>query len=198
MSPSPSLPPLVILAYVMNLALIVYAWTMPRLRNYAAVHLGLDLVRLAFVLVPVGPRPFTGWSFALLLLDGALLLLDVVFLAMFIRLIWFPVAGLMATALVYVGMTYPRLSGEPLESFYCVAMLVGLLYVVGGCVTSKQWRKHVDASSACLLGLAASGLVGTIVALASPGSWYLVQAGNLLAYFLTCVACVNVRTLDRR
>lgn len=181
------------MAYATNLLLIVCAWHLPRLRNYAAAHLALDLVRLGLSFIPCGPRPFVGVDFLLLLLDGALLLLDSVVLASMLQLQWKPVAGLMAAVLAYVVLAYPRLQGDNLEAFYVVAMLVAHFYAAGGAVTSRRWRANADADVALLLGLAATGLVGAVVALAWPGHWQLVQAGNVLAFIMTSVFALMLR-----
>ena len=189
--------PLQAVAYATNVLLIVCAWQSPRLRTYAASHLALDAVRLGLSFVPCGPRPFVGVDFALLLLDGALLLLDAVILAAALRLLWLPVACFAATMLLYVAHAYPRLQGDDLERFYVVAMLVMHFYAAGGSVTSKRWRANADADVALLLGLAATGLVGAIVALAWPGHWHLVQAGNVLAFIVTSIVALMLRETRR-
>lgn len=188
-----SIPPIQLLAYAVKLVLVACAWRYKRTRYYVASHLALDLVRLGISAIPCGPRPFVGIDFALLLLDGALLLAPSVLLAWAMALDWKAVAGLVAFTMGVVSVTYPNVQGEALARVYVASMAAARLYMVAAPIASTKWRRCALVGDYVLWSLAAAGLVGALVVLTWPGQWTLVNSGNITAQTLLCLFCMLAR-----
>jgi len=186
------------MAYATNLLLIVCAWHFPRLRTYAAIHLAFDLARLGLSFAHAGVEPYVGLDKAVMTLDNAMFLADVAVLAHVARVPWLPVVGFMGTMLAYAIGTYPDMHGTRLESFYVLAILVAHTYVAIAAAVAVLLRRDIDADMVMILGLVATGFVGAVIALAWPARWELVQAGNVLAFVVTCAFCIMFRKLDKR
>lgn len=185
-----NIEPVQIAAYVADLVLVACAWRFPRTRWYVATHLALDLTRLHLALVPCGPRPFVGVDYALLLLDGTLLLLPSIALAVAMSLDWRAITGLVAGTMVLVAVAYPNVQGEALERCYVASMASARLYMVVAPIASRKWRRCAVVGDYVLLALAATGLVGAVVSLAWPGHWTLVNCGNVAAHLTLGVLCL--------
>ncbi|MDI3288053.1 hypothetical protein [Polyangium sp. 15x6] len=92
--------------------------------------------------------------------------------------------------MAFVAVASPELSGNALLRFYVAALLTGhvalMLAMVGRVVREGRTMRREEGM---LLVLLAVGLSGSAIALWAP-SWAHVNAVNLTAYALLCLACL--------
>lgn len=172
-------PPIIqIVAYVANLALFIAAWKLPRTRLYVGAMLGADLLRVAFGCVPLRHERS---DMVLYALDGALLLAPIVALAHALRVHVTPVAGALLCVFVACMRMVEQHGMDRAADVYVVALLTTQLYLTFAPLMSRTVRREMSIDVAMLIGLAATGTTGAVVALAWK-DWELVNAGNVLTH----------------
>jgi len=166
----------VLIAYCANLALVALSWRAPRVRFYALGILVLDLLCLLVLLIPSD-------SLAVFALDGILVMASPLLLALALKVDPWPMAGLGGLAVLLALREVQEGRREATEGVYVAAHLVAHLYLVAASSASKEWRKSSDVFSWVLVGLAATGATGAVIAI-TWGAWDLVNTGNVVAHVL--------------
>lgn len=192
-----SLPPAMQLAaYAANIALIVAAWRFPRLRAYALVLLVSDVMRFVAGFVPLH-HDTSMRDLALYGIDGALVLAPMPVLVWALRLEHRAVMGMLACVWCVAMIDAHAARLDDVASAYVASLAVAHLYATIGPFVDRKVRRDLKGESGLLLGLAATGTSGTIVA-ATWDQWSLVNAGNIIAHCVVAVAARVVMHRDQR
>lgn len=179
-------------AYAANIALVVAAWRLPRLRTYAIVLLIADVIRFVAGLVPLYHDASTH-DLVLYGIDGTLALAPLGALAWAMKGETFPVTALstmtLTIALLDLAAGNP---GDAARAYLACFATVHAFVLVGHLLTSQRRKRDLETWG--LLTLTATGLSGTIVVV-TWDNWELVNAGNVLTH---CILSIATFVLVRR
>lgn len=165
--------PIQIVAYLTGAVLLAYAWRSPRLRAYAALTLGADVLRAALQL--------TSSKHAALYAADSAVALAALCAAPWALGLDLVAVGMFAACLVVPLADAARRGADNGWRVYAVAALVVHLYsAVAGAVAAKRRKARVSPTDALLLALATTGASGAVLALAWR-DWDVVCAGNIVA-----------------
>lgn len=164
--------PLQIISYFVGAVLLASVWKYPRLRTYAALTLGADVLRALLQLS-------SSKHYALYLADAALASAALCVVPWALRLDAVAV-GLFAAALVVPIADAGRRGTDNGWRIYTVASLVVHLYSCGAAGWLCARVRRVRPAEGILLALCATGASGAVLALAWR-DWDVVCAGNIVA-----------------
>ena len=178
-----------IAAHVSTAFLIACAWKLRRVRTYALSMLVSDLTRL--FLMSFEP------SMLLYGLDGALILATPVILAWGLEVPWKPVAGLGMASLAFALFKMHEGDNEAVTGIYTASLCVSHAAITVLAISSRKWRRNLDASGLVLWVSAASGFAGTLVVI-TWGEWDLVCVSNVVVNVLLAALCLFLGRDDDR
>ncbi len=177
-------------ALCMQLGLLFFARGWPRLRAYIGMRLVLAVCAWGLGKVPV-TKPYVGIDLAVVLLEGLLFVASPVALAWAIKASWRAVGMFAWSAWLFVVLTWPRVSGAPLLTYYLLVQLVCHVYIVASILWRAAGRTEKCPEERALFVLATVGLSGVGIALVWRDDWGVVSVGNMLAYAFVCLLCLR-------